>query len=540
MEARCALMPLVLALGACTAPRIAEDAALPSAPTLRAAFDRMPSPSAGRIRVLPDNVDSWVTRWRAIEGARQSIDVQSFIVESDAFGLSLLGLLREKREAGLDVRLMVDSRGTPDLTRAFAGLHVLAELAAGGAEVRAYNNLESHLGDVAVVGIRHAVASNHDKLVIVDHRTAILGGRNIAADYLSDPRDLPGAYIDMDVVIEGETAANALTRAFVAELHTDNARNIKAARSDDDRDALVLATALMRRWMNEPHFNEEQIEALRDPEARDTLALALEGKLIGQLDHIPSDGVRALLRKLTQELASLPRLRGALTRPPRAVDRTTDAVHILDTLSAAAPPMRDQITENILIAIGTARREVVLQSPYLILSERGVATLEAAARRGVVITFLTNSPMSSDNPMTQVAFLEQWPKVMARLPRARLYVIGIPRLMHAKVILVDGVLSFVGSYNLDPMSAHVNGEIVSAVWGEQFSAELRGTITRRVDRGAPEVVEYTIARNAAGVPLLDTDGDPVVTFGPADHADPASLAAVAAQKSAAVLLAPLL
>jgi phosphatidylserine/phosphatidylglycerophosphate/cardiolipin synthase-like enzyme len=88
---------------------------------------------------------------------------------------------------------------------------------------------------------------------------------------------------------------------------------------------------------------------------------------------------------------------------------------------------------------------VLLQSPYLILSDHGLRTLERAAQRGVAVTFLTNSPVSSDSPMAQAAFLDQWPEVLARVPTARLYVNGIERVMHAKVVVSDGVLSFVGS-----------------------------------------------------------------------------------------------
>jgi len=45
-------------------------------------------------------------------------------------------------------------------------------------------------------------ASNHDKLVIADNEWPSRRRRNISKDYLSDPRDLPGAYIDMDIFVE--------------------------------------------------------------------------------------------------------------------------------------------------------------------------------------------------------------------------------------------------------------------------------------------------------------------------------------------------
>lgn len=495
-------------------------------------------PSEGRARIVAENVDAWITRWKIVEGATQSLDVQYFIIEPDVFGLAFLGLLHEKRGQGVELRLMVDSRGTPGLTRAFAGLHLLSEMAGAGAEVRAYNTIETQLGTFARGAFRNVVASNHDKLIIADGRTSLLGGRNIAADYLSDPRDRPTAFIDVDVVIEGRSVAAALTRAFATELHATNAISVKARRSDDDRDMLDLATRLMRAWLSAPALTDQEIAQLRDPTARSALAMDYEGRAVSSLGHIPSDRVRAVLRKLTEQLAELPRLRGAFRSGATHATGDLEAVRILDTRSAAAPAMHDRVTENILVAIDAARTEVLLQSPYLILSEHGLRTLERAAQRGVAVTFLTNSPVSSDSPMAQAAFLDQWPEVLARVPTARLYVIGIERVMHAKVVVIDGELSFVGSYNLDPISAHVNGEVVSVVWSEVFANDLRKLVTDRMSRGPPEVLEYTLERDADGVPRRDASQQLVVGFGPEDHSDPASLVKARSRKLALAVLTP--
>lgn len=522
----------LLAVAACAAPRIAQGEPLAPAPSLRAAFDRMPSPGEARVRVLSNNIDAWVTRWRTIESAKKSLDVQYFIIHGDAFGLSFLGLLHEKRAQGLAVRLMVDSRGTATLTRAFSGLHLMNEVAGAGTEVRTYNNIETQVGAAAHGDFRKLVASNHDKLVIADGQTSILGGRNITEEYLSDPRDLPKAFIDMDVVIEGKATADALTRAFASELVTENAINVKAARSDEDADALALSTALMRTWLTDPPFTDAEIKALDVRETREALALEYEGKLVGALGHIPSDKVRTLVRTLTQQITTLPRLRGALDKARPTIEAERVPIRILDTRSSSAPAMRDRVTDNLLVAIAAAEHDVVLQSPYLLFSERGLQTLEAAAQRGVKVTILTNSPASSDSAITQSAFLEQWAELLVRVPTARLFVVGIERLMHAKVAVLDGKLSFVGSYNLGPISAHTNGEVVSAVWGERFANDLSSLVAARIARGKPEIFEYTIERGGG------TERDAVVTFGPDDHCDKAVLAKVRAHDAARAVLVP--
>src|SRR5688572_27441334 len=129
-------LSLSLAILSCATPQLGDKELPPRPPSLRAAFDQMPSPSKARLRVLSDNVDSWVSRWKTIEGADSRVDVQYFIIEPDAFGLSLLGLLYEKALDGKKVRLMVDSRGTPRLSRAFMGVDLLQEMARAGVDVR--------------------------------------------------------------------------------------------------------------------------------------------------------------------------------------------------------------------------------------------------------------------------------------------------------------------------------------------------------------------------------------------------------------------
>jgi len=77
---------------------------------------------AAKVRFLPENVNSWFARWHILDNAKKSIDVTYFIVEQDIFGMSMLGMLYKKAREGVNIRLMVDARGTKGLTRKFIGL----------------------------------------------------------------------------------------------------------------------------------------------------------------------------------------------------------------------------------------------------------------------------------------------------------------------------------------------------------------------------------------------------------------------------------
>lgn len=527
-------------LAACATPQLGDKDLPPRPASLRAAFEAMPEPGDARLRVLADNLDAWVGRWRLIEAAEHTVDVQYFIIEPDAFGMSLLGLLAEKARAGVAVRLMVDSRGTPGLTRAWLGADWLQEVKRAGADVRIYNRIESGVAEAIASGdLRYVTASNHDKLIIVDRKAAITGGRNISRDYLTDPRDLPSAYTDMDVYLEGRAPARALLEAFTSELRGPKVHRIDDDDGRNDLEGLLLAAQAMRTFLRDPAFTEEEVRALDSDDKRDALALIYEGSAVATLDHIPTDRARALLREVARGLSRAPRLRGAWHRPVPPITADAMDVRVLDTHSTSGPTQRNRINENLLAAVQAADREVVIQSPYFILTERGIRALRDAAERGVQVTILTNSPVSSDSPLTQAAFLRQWPRLLAEIKTARLFVVGSGNLMHAKVGVMDGVLSFVGSYNLDPLSAGVNGEVVTSVWSEEFAARERELILGLAHRPAPAVYEYRIDKDADGRPVL-RDGEPVVVFGPRQHCSAELLEKVERLEPVLDLLAPLL
>ena len=104
---------------------------------------------------------------------------------------------------------------------------------------------------------------------------------------------------------------------------------------------------------------------------------------------------------------------------------------------------------------------------------------------------------------------------------------------------MDGVLSFVGSYNLDPLSAGVNGEVVTSVWSDEFAARQRALILDITERPSPQVHEYLIEKLPDGRPLL-REGKAVVRFGPKDHCSPEQLKKIERLEPVLELLAPLL
>lgn len=462
--------------------------------TLRQAFESLPA-NADRtaLTLLLKNPDAWAARWRMLDATRQSLDISYFILREDLFGAAFLGHLLKKAKEGVQIRLMFDAQGTVMSFTSPRGNDWLDTLAnTGNVNVKLFRPLVNrYVKALLTLNPVALVASEHDKILVVDRHLGMIGGRNISTEYFADPRDMPKAFEDADITLEGERAARRLTAAFEAQFGRDDAETIKREQLDiaSHTEDLLLAYRAMDAW--------------------------LKGV---PLDAASEDRIKALGLSWRADLLKFPRLRGKLREPAPEPDAQAET-RLLD--SRTRLEMHDDVIGQAFARLSqSARRSVLIQSPYLVLSKEAVDMLATAAERGVQITVLTNSPISSDNALSQAFFMEQWPEMLARVPGMRIFVTGRSRTVHTKLAVFDDQVTLIGTYNLDPVSMEINSEIMAAVWSPAFVKRAAERPRQLLTRGAPLVYEYRIQRDASGKPVRDAEGKPVVAFGPKDHADP--------------------
>jgi cardiolipin synthase len=121
-----------------------------------------------------------------------------------------------------------------------------------------------------------------------------------------------------------------------------------------------------------------------------------------------------------------------------------------------------------LFAIASARQTIDVQSPYLITDESTMWSLAEARRRGVRVRMLTEGDITDAKPV----------KFASRALYGDLMSMGIqvyeyqPAMMHVKAMVVDGVLSVVGSANFDNRSLELNDELNIALFDRRVAARL--------------------------------------------------------------------
>lgn len=431
-----------------------------------------------RTRLFTNNEESWYARWHLLESARTSIVSTYFIVDNDIFGWSFLGLLQKKAREGVKVKLMIDARFLRS-ARKIGDFDELEELARmPGVEVRLYNPVGRSLLHV-FQDLRQVLLSNHDKIIIIDGKLAMTGGRNIGADYFVQVGEHDNVFRDMDVVFDGPNVVKQLQQAFDEEwkmLRTVPVRpdlvNLR-----DQTAKLDLAYRIMNRYM----------------QGRGTFAgeSEIDAGLKKQLDIYNREIVK--YKKLSS-FASFELFRGERLKP----------VKILDKHSMLGA--REDIGPNLIRLMDACKHEILIQNAYVVLSPDAEKALARAAARGVKIVLNTNSGESTNHGSTVAFFMNDWKRLLATMPGARILVFptGSPCL-HTKAFVFDRQVTVVGTYNLDPLSDVVNSEVVAVIQDFPFSE----MTAQRMERQFGECLEYKID--------LQSDGSIRTVFGPEDH-----------------------
>jgi cardiolipin synthase len=147
--------------------------------------------------------------FEAIAQATHEVILETFILFEDKVGLALHQVLVEAARRGVQVDLLVDGFGSPDLSERFIG-----ELTAAGVRLRVFDPQKP------LFGIRANVLRRmHRKIVVVDGELAFVGGINYSADHLLDFG--PEAKQDYSVRVRGPVVADIhrFVRAAIKEPH---------------------------------------------------------------------------------------------------------------------------------------------------------------------------------------------------------------------------------------------------------------------------------------------------------------------------------
>ena len=177
-----------------------------------------PLTTGNQVLLLQDGPATYEAMFAAILAARDHINMETYILEDDEVGQRFAQALIDKQRQGVQVNLIRDSLGTFGTPVAF-----FQRLSDSGIRVLEFNPVNPLVGRKDwELNQRH-----HRKLLIVDGRTAFLGGINISSVYSggSSSRgsrarsDASSAWRDTDLQLQGPVVAE-LQKLFIATWET--------------------------------------------------------------------------------------------------------------------------------------------------------------------------------------------------------------------------------------------------------------------------------------------------------------------------------
>jgi len=521
--------------------QVAAPSTAPARPrNIDEAFDSIKATASApaEVRRHTDNVMAWNMKWDLATKATKTFDFSYFSVERDAYGFAYLGALLQQQYKGVQVTGVVDymanSRGHGFVSTGL-GADYMQELVAAGAKIGVYDGVGTRAESVMKDGLTYkAISSDHDKLCVADAGTpqaeGETGGRNVAGAYHQDPADNPKSWRDDSLQIKGK-ATDGLVEALHKEINGPAVTMMKKDlyNFDEHSTELLGAFQLMEKWTKGAPLSDADKAAIRaDPKKREALANQLVTDAVAAIKTMPNvpdkvknkdltSGELDNVKKWATELSNDLELKGSRAKYDNLGGFQQGDVKIIDQVGAAsaAPGARfNEIAPALFTLIQGAQKEIVIQNPYVVLTEPMMKAFEEASARGVKITIVTNSPESTDSAVTQGFFLNDWKKLEERVPTARIFVATGERKFHAKAFVADGKVSGDTSYNADLLSGMVNGEVGAITRSEDVAQHLMAAIYDDLHDPANKFREWTIKRDASGQVVRGTDGQPVADLGP--------------------------
>ncbi len=452
---------------------------------------------------LEDGYDALLLRVHLIRQARRSIELQTFIWTNDECGRLLICELVEAARRGVRVRILADHMVSDQDPAVGAFLATVSP----HLEVRHYRPVMARLNpsllqklSSALWGFHGTNQRMHNKLMIVDDAVLLTGGRNIENTYFNHS---PGMnFRDREAVAVGPVVAAAVESfdTYWDFRHSIPSRELRdVARAIERGDYPRYATRADYDFGG--YFNE--LDALVEDPAQ------MQARFWSRLQSVDQ----------VEFIADAPgKGRGFFDK----TSRTTRALHR---------------------AVAAAEREVILQSPYLILSRSAQKLARELVRDhpDIALRVSTNSYASTDNIMAysanyrlrgdyveklglQVYEFKPQPAVLQDLfpthgaMAARARTAGPAEefffCVHAKSLVVDGRVTFIGSYNLDPRSISLNTEVGLLITDAAFAA----TIRAEIERDMLPANSWVIHRRAYPLGLNALNGliDDILSIGPID------------------------
>lgn len=329
-----------------------------------------------------------------IDKAESYIHIQYYIIKNDILFSKIVKHLIKKVKEGVEVRVLYDGMGGRFVKKSY-----WKELRKQGIQTAEF--FPALLGRFQL----RMNYRNHRKIVVIDGKTAFVGGFNIGKEYIGlDPKF--GYWRDTHLKIEG-SAASQLHIRFLLDWNY-------AAKED--------------LFMNEKYVDVEFKEA--------------------------------------------PGNKG------------------MQIVSSGPDSKYQNIRNNYLRLISKAKENIYIQSPYFIPDEAVMDALKVAAMSGIDVRLMI--PCKPDHPFVYWATYSFVGDLLETGVKCYTYDNGF---LHAKGMMVDGLVSSYGTANMDMRSFYLNFEVNAVIYSSEATKQLEEIFLKDLNNST-EITKYDYSQRS--------------------------------------------
>ena len=353
------------------------------------------------VEIYTDGKEKFRALYEEIEKAEKFIHIQYYIIRNDELWKPFEELLARKVKEGVEVRILYDSMGCRSMKHS---------------DWRRIRSLGIHVGEFfpAILGSLQLRVNyrNHRKIVVIDGKTAFVGGFNIGREYIGlSPKF--GYWRDTHLRIRG-SAVLALHIRFILDWNYATKQNLFA------RDSYFT-------------YRPEE-------------------------------------------------------KPG------SEAIQII----SSGPDSKWQNIRNVYLKmISKARKSIYIQTPYFIPDNAVLDALRIAAMSGVDVRVMI--PCKPDHPFVYWATYSYIGDLLAAGVKCYTYDNGF---LHAKGMVVDGLVSCYGTANMDIRSFKLNFEVNAVIYSIRIARRME-EIFREDLKVCTQVTEYLYGKRSCLVRIKE-------------------------------------
>ena len=369
-----------------------------------------------------------------IDNARDTLDLQYFLLKPDNAGALFVAALLNAADRGVRVRVLLDDVFTTAKDDELAILDAHPNV-----EIRIYNPAPRPVAKFwgFVSEFQRVNRRMHNKTFTADGLFGIVGGRNIADEYFEI--NTTAEFADFDLIISGK-AVEDVSRSFDLFWNDGWAVPLKRLRAPPSKNEIV---DIQRQVFD------------RDNIARDHYQKALNDPFLRQLGADSPEVYRGQVSVVTD---------------------------IPDKLKSPVKGGTRVLAEDLLRNIRDAKNSVLILTPYFVPENYGARLFSELAERGVKVQIVTNSIGSTNHVYTHAGYRRH--RVPLLEAGVELYEVRsdaleaageeenpLPIVLHTKLVVLDSEEVFVGSLNVDPRSIKLNSEFGIYVQSKRFAQD---------------------------------------------------------------------